>query len=398
MISTAVENYSPKSMSEMTLRAVVAANGFPSTMFRAYVLDGSSYKPVPIDTHVGDLTNVEKIVLQCNRNPDLLQFDPPTKNPPPNPGQVVSIRVPGEGEDGAGFAPLTLRFTEAEAREAVADAVFRSREETCPTGVLFAGLSGGGDSNAMAPGIKRWREACPESRSVVVFTLEFEAIWPSAGTARARALCEKYGFAHEVIDAGRMKTILNLKTGVGEFYFDWVENAGRNTSHGFATYLIAAIARKWLQENVPNDTARTFALGYNREDLLGEVLFSVMNGDRPLAYPVRQFGDERLVMPAWQLPKALLDACFGEFSAENYSERIDRTVRTRGLSHHLAHQLDSSYPGFGMSLLEGLRTTFRDDFATVYHGEYGLWPSSNASDDAVAAMYALCARHINTND
>jgi hypothetical protein len=55
IISTAVENYSPRPLAEMTLRAVAMANGFPSTMFQAYVLREGDYVPVPMDSHVNDL-------------------------------------------------------------------------------------------------------------------------------------------------------------------------------------------------------------------------------------------------------------------------------------------------------------------------------------------------------
>jgi hypothetical protein len=220
IISTAVENYSPRTLGAMTLRAVVMANGFPSTMFQAFVLREGDYVPVPMDTHVNDLRNCEKIVLQCNRNPDLLQLDPPVREPMPAHDHVVSIRVPGESLDKARFEPLTIRFTEQEARDAVSDAVFDELSTHCASGTLLTGLSGGGDSNAMAPGIQRWQQNSPRTRKVVVFTLEFEAIWPSAGTSRARQLCAKYGFTHLVIGAAAMTQLLDLRTSVGEFYFD----------------------------------------------------------------------------------------------------------------------------------------------------------------------------------
>jgi hypothetical protein len=324
----------------------------------------------------------------------LLQLDPPVREPIPARDHVVSIRVPGESLDKARFEPLTIRFTEQEARDAVSDAVFDELSTHCASGTLLTGLSGGGDSNAMAPGIQKWQQNSPRTRKVVVFTLEFEAIWPSAGTSRARQLCAKYGFTHLVIDAAAMTQLLDLRTSVGEFYFDWVEHAGMNTSHGFATYLIAAVARRWLDDNCASGESKYFALGYNREDILGEVLFSVINGKSPLAYPTRSFGDKTLVMPTWRLPKALLDACFGHFSAENYSERIDRTVRSRGLTHYLAHQLDSSYPGFGMSLLEGVRQTFQGKFACLTEQNFDLWVSEHASPEARITMENICRKHI----
>jgi hypothetical protein len=123
-------------------------------------------------------------------------------------------------------------------------------------------------------------------------------------------------------------------------------------------------------------------------------LLSTTNGKSPLAYPTRSFGDKTLVMPAWRLPKALLDACFGHFSAENYSERIDRTVRSRGLTHYLAHQLDSSYPGFGVSLLEGVRQTFQGKFANLTEQNFDLWVSEHSSPEARITMENICRKHI----
>ncbi len=46
-----------------------------------------------------------------------------------------------------------------------------------------------------------------------------------------------------------------------------------------------------------------------------------MNGQKPLAFPVRNFGSTRLLMPLWDISKIILDACYPKYSLSNYQER-----------------------------------------------------------------------------
>jgi hypothetical protein len=107
-----------------------------------------------------------------------------------------------------------------------------------------------------------------------------------------------------------------------------------------------------------------YCLGFNREDVLAEALFSVLNGRPPLAFPVRHFGDIRLLMPVWEIPKLVLDACYPDFSKRNYEQRIATTPQ-RGLIYFLAHAVEGVYSNLGLSLMAGLGRIFEDAWPTL---------------------------------
>jgi hypothetical protein len=213
---------------------------------------------------------------------------------------------------------------------------------------------------------------------------------PAAAADRASVLCQELGLEHRVFTPNTLERFLGIFTSLDALYKDFESNFGHEALHFFGTFLILKTARRLGREK----GFRDLAFGYNREDLLAELLFMLMNGHAPLRYPVRHIGEQRIVMPVWTSPKLLLDACHPRFSVENYRERDDHTTRQRSLAFYLAHTLDSAYPSFGLSLLTGSRTTLDASFADLaYDYESDLFITRQATPEILARVQGLIARH-----
>lgn len=102
------------------------------------------------------------------------------------------------------------------------------------------------------------------------------------------------------------------------------------------------------------------ALGYNREDILAELLFCLINGRRPMPFPVRRMNAVDCVLPVWDIPKSLLDACYPAYSESNYTERVDTTTVQRSSIYFIAHCLDALVPQLSISLLRGIARLMDD--------------------------------------
>jgi hypothetical protein len=193
-----------------------------------------------------------------------------------------------------------------------------------------------------------------------------------------------------VMRAEQIEFLLGITTSLDELYTDFKAAFTNEALHFFGTFLILRTARKLATEHAMSD----LAFGYNREDLLAEAMFMIMNGNSPLALPVRPIGPHRVVMPVWQVPKLLLDACHPGFSLENYRERDPFTTRQRSLAFFLAHTLDSSYPSFGLSMLKGIAATFDDRWgALTLDDDLDVFVTEQADDDSVARVRSVLNRH-----
>jgi hypothetical protein len=251
------------------------------------------------------------------------------------------------------------------------------------------GVSGGGDSNALAYGL---RAALPVDR-LVAFTLVFGEVMPKAAADRASVLCQDLGIEHHVLAPDELAVLLSVRTSLDELYADFAAGFGHEALHFFGTFLILRAARALADRHGFGD----LAFGYNREDLLAELLFMIMNGHRPLGYPIRRIGRHRVVMPIWQAPKLLLDACHPAFSLENYRERDPHTTRQRSLAFYLGHAMDSLYPSFGLSLLIGTRRMLEDQFGELVHDESAdLFVTAQATPQRLALVRDLLSRHFGT--
>lgn len=369
-----------------TIDDLLMLNSIPRTMVQAYMARGEVLTPVPGWTSLGDMPgDVDRIVVRALRN-TLFETILPWGH---------DSRPTGEG---AGISGISVASGVAVAEGALLDAdtakelvtrqvnTFVDEQGVNERGCVF-GVSGGGDSNALAYGLAN---ALAPDR-LRAFTLVFRDVMTSAAADRASVLCQELGISHRVYSEAETAQLMRLRTSLPEMYADFQEAFGEEAVHFFGTFLILRAARTVAREHGFGD----LAFGYNREDLLAELTFTLMNGRAPLAYPVRPIGDQRIVMPVWRASKVLLDACHPRFSLENYRERDAHTTRQRSLAFYLGHSLDSTYPGFGMSVLDGAARSFAGHFGPLHHdAELDVFVTDEATPERLDRVRDALARHL----
>lgn len=369
-----------------TIDDLLALNSIPRTMVQAYMARGERLTPVPGWISLSDMPgDVDRIVVRALRN-TLFETILPWGD---------DSRPTGEG---AGISGISLSRGVAVADGALLDAdrakELVTREVTSfvdeygvdERGCVF-GVSGGGDSNALAYGLAK---AIRPDR-LRAFTLVFRDVMTTAAADRASVLCQELGISHRVYSETETAQLMRLRTSLPEMYNDFQKEFGEEAVHFFGTFLILRAARTVAREHGFGD----LAFGYNREDLLAEFMFTLMNGRAPLAYPVRPIGDQRIVMPVWRASKVLLDACHPRFSLENYRERDAHTTRQRSLAFYLGHSLDSTYPGFGMSVLDGASRSFAGHFGALHHdAELDVFVTDEATPERLDRVRDVLARHL----
>lgn len=372
-----------------TLASTLASLRLPHTMFQAYLVRVSDEVcPIPHWTTLDSLDGeAGHVLLRALRN---TLFD--TILPPPVSGGEL---VPGVGfdqitpsDDGGAALWKRVALDPEHAQRLVVDEVasFLRESGVEGRGCVF-GVSGGGDSNALAYGLSK---ELPHKK-LVAFTLVFGDVMTQAAADRATILCQDLGINHQVIQADELARLLDVRTSLDALYDDFATVFGTEALHFFGTFLILKTARTLAQQCGFQD----LAFGYNREDLLAELLFMLVNGRKPLGYPVRPLGEQRIVMPVWRVPKLLLDACHPRFSLENYRERDAQTTRQRSLAFYLGHALDSSYPSFGLSLLDGFQRAFGDSFSQLaYDSDLDVYVTELADEPRRKVVSELLKRHL----
>lgn len=376
----------PRALDELTLKDYLAVHSLPGNLFQAYVNEpGGPARPAPNGARLNELPATAEVVLRCMMNPDFSEFMNSATTRNCREGAVTELTEVQFGVEGCKTIVHELDATTA--RDVVGDRVRNYAGQHCAEPVILAGVSGGGDSNALiGPLATALRNAGQE---LIAFTLVSEPIWPETSAIRAAALCRRHRVRHEVLGSFELAELLGMRTDVPALYHSFLERYGPATSHFLATFLISAAARRLCQRHKTHE----YCLAFNREDLLAELLFSVMNGRRPLAFPIRRFGLYRLLMPVWEIPKRVLDACYPDYSLENYEHRISTTPQ-RGLIYFLAHAIEDIHPNLGLSLMQGLREIFADQWKALERDEaFDIYPDSLASQAELAEARAFLAEH-----
>lgn len=369
-----------------TIDEVLSLNAIPRTMVQSYFVRGAALTAIPGWTRLADVpSDVDRIAVRALRN-TLFDTILPSTYDEPHTGEGAG--VPGITFDGGRAVDSNVLISSEEAKSLVARQVsnFVGEHGVADRGCVF-GVSGGGDSNALAFGLAG---ALPKDR-LFAFTLVFRDIMTQAAADRASVLCQELRIPHRVYSEDETAKMLEVRTSLAAMYEDFDRAFGNEAVHFFGTFLILRAARIIARKQGVSD----LAFGYNREDLLAELLFALMNGRQPLAFPVRELGDQRIIMPVWRAPKVLLDACHLRFSLENYRERDAHTTRQRSLAFYLGHSLDSAYPGFGMSVLEGAAKLFDGQFGTLHHDSgLDVFVTDQATPDRLDRVREALSRHL----
>lgn len=392
-IKTAAQEITIRALDGLTLEEILRVNRIPTNLFQGYVIDEEkNLKPIPLNIRPADLSDNAEIVLQCIRNTDLRQVLPQKTFYKKATDPITALHDLDFGEK---ECTETIHELNADlARKIVEGKVFKFMKEHSNASKVVAGISGGGDSNTL---VRSLRKALVDNdngdeKEITCFTLVFDPIWPASAAKRAVELCKENHVQHFVYKNSEIEKLLEMRGSLEDFYTEFGQNFGNNTSHFFATYLISLIARKLCHEHGTNE----YCLGFNREDVLAELMFSLMNGHKPLAFPVRQFGDIKLLMPLWEIPKIVLDTCYPKYSLENYIERDDMTTFQRGIVYYLAHSIDDVYSNLGLSLMNGVQKIFKNNWSELKHDKnWDLYISEYAEPTKVNEVKKLLQKYLN---
>ncbi|MBB5159652.1 hypothetical protein [Saccharopolyspora phatthalungensis] len=346
-----------KAADELSLDELLLANRLPPSLFQAYEVPGDgSLRPVPITTTLSAVPNEHKVILQCIRNTDVDSlrantFETHERDPLP-------VAAMFDFQYGKADAANRVHLVDDHTLRQVVSAkvaAFLSQHDIAPP--IVAGVSGGGDSNTLVQGIRQHLE--PGSRhaeQVVCFTLVMDPIWPESAAERAGELCAEAGFQHRVMYAEDIAELLGMNGSPVELWHEFAAQHGPDTSHFFGTFLINLVGRRICDQI----NSQHLLLGYNREDVLAELLFCLINGRRPMAFPLRRMNAVNCVLPVWDVPKAILDACYPQYSESNYAERVDTTTAQRSSIYFIAHCVDALVPQLSISLMQGIARLMDD--------------------------------------
>jgi len=374
----------------LTLEEVLRTKHIPPNLFQGYIKNIYETKPIPLYICVKDIPPHSEIILQCIRNTDLQDVLPQktfykkTRNP------VTAISTLNLG--GKKCTQTVYELSSKQAREIVKNKILEFIKINSNAGLVVAGISGGGDSNTLAEGLKDYSIINNTEKKILFFTLVFEPLWPQSAADRASELCRRNGMEHQIYGAKEIEKLLDMRRELSECYHEFCEKFGNKTSHFFGTYLISLVARKLCRKYETNE----YILGFNREDVLAEMLFSIMNGQKPLAFPVRQFDEVRLLMPLWEVPKLVLDACYPKYSLSNYQEREDTATFQRNIIYYLAHGIEDVYENLGLSLMLGIQKLFENNWAELKHDEdLDLYVSSYAKKPKTENIKSFFSKYFN---
>lgn len=385
-IETTTGTISAKAPDELTLADVLALRRLPANLFQAYVDSGDGrLQPLPIDTLLSALPHDSEVTLNCIMNPNFSEFLEIVTTRHAAEHAVTTVEEVDFGREGC--EKIVHELNDAMAQSLVRERVTAFVAEQSRGDPVVVGVSGGGDSNALIGALQAALVA--DGRRLVAYTLVCEPVWPETSAARAKTLCGRYGVEHRVLAGPEMERLLRMRSTVPALYAAFLARFGHNTAHFFATHMISLAGRAICREVGTNE----YCLGFNREDVLAEALFSVLNGRAPLAFPVRRFGDIWLLMPVWEIPKLVLDACYPDLSKRNYEQRIPTTPQ-RGLIYFLAHAIEGVYSNLGLSLLVGLNRIFDGAWPPLREDpEFDLHAESVLGDADLAAAREFLAEH-----
>lgn len=341
-----------KDARDLTLGELLLANRFPPSLFQAYEVPGDgSLNPVPMSRSLGDFPEGRKVVLQCVRNTDIDALQPAEVEPVWHAETpVTEIYDFQYAEDSKEPRHRVHLMDAATMREVIFGKISEFLVRAGDPLPLVAGISGGGDSNTLVHGLSRYlaNRQLGASR-VTCFTLVMEPMWPESAAHRAQTLCSQADLEHRVLHPEDIAQTLRMSSSPQLLWEDLSKLYGTDLAHFFGTFLINLVGRAISQEV----GASSLLMGYNREDVMAELMFCLMNGRRPLEYPRKMTGDTEVLMPVWDVPKVMLDSCHPDFSEANYTERVDTTAVRRSSIYYMAHCLDALVPQMSISLLNG---------------------------------------------
>lgn len=209
---------------------------------------------------------------------------------------------------------------------------------------VVVGVSGGGDSNILVGALLA--AGVTNIRPVMMLGIPD---WDK-GRNRAEEICASHGVPLRIVESDEVGRLLGAKEGI-----NWVASFEENYPDVDLEMLGTLAVRLVLSSIAREVGAKVIVTGLNLEDLLGEALMCVLEGQRPLPFPRRKVGDVEIFYPLFRCPKKIIDGCFPKFSLANYEDRFPSRLRGRAIAYYLAQSMNSLVPGIEFDLLEGLR-------------------------------------------
>lgn len=368
-----------RSLANATLEDFLRLNQLPPSLFQGYVVAEGRRTPVPLTRRMSDLSG-EEVVLSSLRFLEFSKAIPSVVSTYADADPVTTLR---DRDYSAGAArEAVYEISAPTARELVGEAVAEFMDAQHSGDSILVGVSGGGDSNALTTALASWGNA--KGVAVTGYTLQMDPVWGSDAVERAAAICTPLGVHHEVLGPERIGELLHLPIDLADWYQQFRDAHGASAIHLFGTFLVSLVGRRLARDL----GGKQYCLGFNQEDVLAEVLFLLVNGRRPLPYPVRSFGDIELLMPAWRVPKRILDACHPQLSSQAYEERNrteagEGTTWQRSMVYLLSHAIADAEPSLASSLLQGLATAIDGDWQELEDEDHDVFRTDTAPDDVM---------------
>jgi hypothetical protein len=371
IINTTPQRFVVSVPNNFSLEEILKLNDLPPSLFQGYIEDQKKIVPIPLNIKIAYIDQKYKIIIQCIRNTDLRQIFPQKK-------QYYRIKNPLLTKKEIYFKnhkcyQKVIEINENIAKKSVFEIVNSFVNKNSIEKLIIAGVSGGGDSNTLVESLTKIN-----NKKYIFFTLVFDPIWPSKAAKRAQELYSKTNSKHLILYPQKVEKILKFKNTLDSTYNIFCKYFGTDKSHFFATYLISLVARKLCKQYKTTE----YCLGYNKEDVFAELLFTIINGKRPLSYPIRKFGKYTLLMPLYEIPKKILDACYPKYSIDNYQERMDTTTHQRSMIYYLSHCIEDIPGNINIDIMNGLANIFQNKWNNLKFQKHGeLYFIENANTE-----------------
>lgn len=280
----------------------------------------------PIEQLVGD---GDGLVLQFDRNINYLALltEGSGRTQEDRPGEAVTEYAFPAGV----YGHVThAELTEADCRRFVLEAVTDFVEEQNAlfgTGRrMVVGTSGGGDSNALLSALAE----VAATRDLPLMPVMLLGIpeWDGAAE-RGSALCHELGLDLAFLDSGRVNQLLGRPASAP----DWLGDFRRHFPDDDVDVIGTLAIRLGLADAARRSGTGCVITGLNLEDLLAECFLRLVQGELPLAFPVRVLDGLSFCYPLHRVPKKILDGCHPRYALANYQERstgvmMGRAIRT----------------------------------------------------------------------
>ncbi|MDQ3935707.1 MAG: hypothetical protein M3340_13865 [Actinomycetota bacterium] len=322
-----------------------------------------------LDAQLDEMSDAAEILLYYNRNINPFSFSledfkvVPSADPGAPGTEYFYQRL---DNDRSASEAMLKKLTPEECRSVIADRVADTIREHMPDGGdLVAGVSGGGDSNALLYGLTKLRD---EGLNVHPTIIKGIPDW-DAGVPRAQELCESYDLDLVVLEEPDVKALLGMPDD-GVPLIDRFEREFKGDDFEFLGTLLIRLA---LAKRARDLGTPYMCTGLNLEDVLCESMFRISSGMKPAPFPAREIGDVTLVFPLWLCPKRIIDGCFPKFSLDNYEARYPGFSLGRNLYYSVVYAIQSQFPGYVEQLAQGLSQLSMEDPVTyTYHEQLGF--------------------------